>query len=454
MEEVPAMSYGLLGAHVNATVSGLAGTIKEWKPPLVVVLDHSDVWHSVKAASPETLFVGRLYVEHQPNFNDPDYGALGGARQHCKDVLPWAERMGETYAYWQGLNEPILQSPEAMERYARFEVERARIMHGKGFRVVVGSFSVGNPPDLAHWRSFLPALEAALQYDGALALHEYAWPKLTHKWPWYLLRHRKVYDGEPQHDWEGLPDHLKSLPLLITECGLDGLIERGDEPRGWKHLYKDTPNRYLQQLAWYDAELQKDPYVVGAAIYCLATPDPKWKSYDIWPGIAKALARHAKPIYRLTESLPDRPPDPPTETTDPVLTPTISWEMKTTYRPGPLVIAGALPRPGIELTITDPWGNANTVVSGSKPEHGEGGFEVLAPHGGVHTVTFLDQSFRVRARKRTTIVTFTESFEAVEPPDRPAPPDAGPVLPPDTDARWELVLERLDRIADNLRERL
>jgi hypothetical protein len=134
--------------------------------------------------------------------------------------------------------------------------------------------------------------------------------------------------------------------------------------------------------------------------------------------------------------------------------------MEIAYRQGPLVLAGTLPRPGIELTITDPWGNANTVVSGSKPEHGEGGFEVLAPHGGVHTVTFLDQSFRVQARKRTTIVTFSESFEVVEPPDRPgppdrpAPPDAGTVLPPDTDARWKLVMERLDRIVDNLQERL
>jgi hypothetical protein len=297
------MSYSLLGAHVNTTVDGLPETIQAWKPPLVVILDHSDVWHDVKATSPNTVFVGRFYQEFEPDFDNPMLDPVAAAHDHCNKILPWAERMGETYSFWQGVNEPIIRSQEAMQRYADFDAERVYIMGDHGFRVVVGSFSVGNP-ELAYWQGFLPALEAAFQYNGALALHEYAWPTLDREWSWYLLRHRKVYDGDPEHGWGGLPEHLKALPLLITECGLDGLIGQTHPPRGWQALHGTSPNPYLQQLAWYDAELLKDPYVVGAAIYCCGVADWTWKTYDIWPRVAGPLAQQASPVYRLPRPHP------------------------------------------------------------------------------------------------------------------------------------------------------
>lgn len=315
------MGYCLLGAHVNHAISGLPEAIAQWKPPLVVILDHSDVWHQVKAESPHTIFVGRLVQEQrlEPNFNEPSLNPIQAAQDHCARVLPWAERMGNTYSFWQGVNEPVIATAEAMGRLAEFEAERARVMDRHGFRVVVGSFSVGNP-HLPYWREFLPALEAARQYRGALALHEYAWPALDHEWPWYLLRHRKVYEGEPAHGWEGFPQHLKTLPLLITECGLDGLIERIDPPRGWQVLYGHDPDRYLRQLAWYDAELLKDSYVVGAALYCLATPDPRWKTYDHWPELTRRLVELATPVYRLAGPQPPGPPAPPPRDED------LMWE--------------------------------------------------------------------------------------------------------------------------------
>jgi len=263
------MSYSLLGAHVNATVGGVAELIAQWKPPLVVILDHADVWLQAKLQSPKTTFVGRIYSEQQPDFNttlDP----INAANEHCAWLLNKIEQMGadrikRTYDYWQGLNEPIVNSHDAMQRYADFEAERARILNANGFRVIVGSFSVGNP-ELAYWADFLPALEAARQYQGVLALHEYAWPQMDSDPEWLLLRHRKVYDGEPAHGWAGLPAQLKTLPLLITECGLDGLLQQPSPPRGWRTLY--TPEQYLAQLDWYDWQLRQDPYVAGAAIYC------------------------------------------------------------------------------------------------------------------------------------------------------------------------------------------
>jgi hypothetical protein len=449
------MSYSLLGAHVNSTVSGVPEAIKEWKPPLVVLLDHSDVWHGVKAESPHTVFVGRVYMEFEPDFNRPDLDPIKAARDHCDRILPWAERMGGTYSFWQGVNEPVIGSPEAMQRCAAFDGERTRIMDDHGFRVVVGSFSVGNPR-LAYWQEFLPALEAARQYQGALALHQYAWPTMDHKAPWYSLRHRKVYQGEQDRDWAGLPDHLKSLPLLITECGLDGLITQGHPPRGWQNL--QGPEQYLRQLAWYDAELQKDPYVAGAAVYCLATPDPQWKPYDIWPEPTGMLAKQATPLYRLSEVPPPTKPEQPVALEEPEQPPAGPWRMEVAARPGSKIIAGSFPRAGIHLTITDPWGNAATTTSGSKPEYGVGGFEVLAPHTTIYRLSFLGQTFRVQTREASTIVTFTEVEQPEQPPPEPPqppeePPPEGPMEPKDEYALMDRVLERLDRIIESLQAR-
>jgi hypothetical protein len=107
-----------------------------------------------------------------------------------------------------------------------------------------------------------------------------------------------------------------------------------------------------------------------------------------------------------------------------------------------------LPRPGIDVTATDPWGNASTVTSGSKPEHGVGGFEFLAPHRVAYRLAFLEEEFEVQVREGTALVTFTEmSWPEPEPEPEPDPeadqePDPGP---PPAD-RWKLMVEKLKRI--------
>ncbi len=85
------------------------------------------------------------------------------------------------------------------------------------------------------------------------------------------------------------------------------------------------------------------------------------------------------------------------------------WEVSVEHRPGPRILAGRLHEAGITLTVADPWDNVSSVLSGSKPEHGPGGFEVLAPHVATYTVRFLDQSFAVQTHEGTTLVTFRRS---------------------------------------------
>lgn len=290
------MSFGLLGIHANVSHGGVAELISTWKPPLVVVLDHSDVWRQVKARSPNTLLVGRVSQQSQPDFSQQSLDPVVAARGLCETILPWADRMGKTYDYWLGLDEPVIPSMDAMRRLADFEAERIRVLAVHGFRAAVGNFSVGCP-ELAFWAGFLPALEAAAENNGALSLHEHGWPTLDANSAFLSLRHRKVYGGDPDRDWEGLPAAMHNLPLLITACGLDGGSAPGPPGRGWRDLC--GVEAYLRQLGWYDAELQKDPYVVGAAVYCYCDPsDRSCNAFNVWPDLVQALVARSYPIYR------------------------------------------------------------------------------------------------------------------------------------------------------------
>ena len=84
---------------------------------------------------------------------------------------------------------------------------------------------------------------------------------------WLTLRYRKVYR-------EYLEPNKLTLPLILTEIGIDGLVGNrpGPEGAGWQDfgdywdelgMGKDAPGNYMEQLAWYDASLQQDSVRAG-----------------------------------------------------------------------------------------------------------------------------------------------------------------------------------------------
>jgi hypothetical protein len=143
-------------------------------------------------------------------------------------------------------------------------------------------------------------MEAALNHDGFLGLHEYSAPTMqfaTHDGGegWLTLRYRKAYRQYL------IPAGLE-VPLVMTECGIDGLVtdRPGPDGEGWKDFPNywasqgmgiDGPGNYIEQLAWYDSELMKDPYVVGAAIFTMTTTR-EWQSYEILGDAASILNQY------------------------------------------------------------------------------------------------------------------------------------------------------------------
>jgi hypothetical protein len=160
------------------------------------------------------------------------------------------------------------------------------------------------------------------------------------------------------------------------------------------------------------------------------------------------------------EPAPQPEPEPEIEPEpEPGTPPATAWQMKVEHLAGSRILAGSFPRAGIQVTVTDPWGNATSAVSGSKSEYGPGGFEVLAPNPAEYTVAFLDQSFKVQTQNGATVVTFTlvtvaqpepepESEPEPEPEDEPESEPEPVEEPVPAERRWSVLIQKLERIEE------
>ena len=287
-----------LGLFVSRNDPRIFDLLRTGNVAVVKTLEYdSNFVAEIKRVSPKTLVVARLDLPQieLSTLTDPE----AAAREFVDKLLPIASDPARLAAIdaWEAYNEPVPSDGEQMARLARFEAERTRLLAAAGVRSVVGNFGAGQP-DLALWPQFRPALEAAIKYKGYLGLHEYSAPTMQYGSPqdplgwgtdpaqtgWLTLRYRKVYR-------EYLEPNKLTLPLILTEIGIDGLVGNrpGPEGAGWQDfggywdelgMGKDAPGNYTEQLAWYDASLQQDAYVLGGAIYAAAA-SPGWESYEI-----------------------------------------------------------------------------------------------------------------------------------------------------------------------------
>jgi hypothetical protein len=276
--------------------------IQVGRPKVIKVIDDLGATSAVKEHSPNTLIIGRVSVDY--DFSSIRAKGNRDADRHAASFIAKNLDKYQAHAnvdYWEGYNEPAIGSAELMAEYAAFEVERVKQMAALGYKCCIGNFATGTP-SLELWDSFLPALKAAQEQSGCLGLHEYSAPTMQFGFGryqldpagdsgdegWYTLRYRKAY----RHH---IPAELR-IPLIITECGIDGLIEPRPGPAGagwrdfnkyWKqnNLAPDGVTGYLDQLTWYDQELQEDAYVIGATIYAAGAD-----SYDVLGDMADKLA--------------------------------------------------------------------------------------------------------------------------------------------------------------------
>jgi len=323
------MGHSMLGPHINAKADQIRWLERARPRVGKVLLQAVDAaWmREARAASPDTFWVGRLYVESQPLESPQE-----NARDFCQRLLlPAAEPFRGLIDALEGYNElgftrfksgapakgfrslrafasPAMRSNlfdiarQEMQRYALFERSRTEILASHGWKSVVGNFSTGTP-ELELWPDFYPALEAG----DYLGLHEYSAntqpPYMQNMETWLCRRYRRVY--------EALPESLQR-PLIITECGIDGGVI-GQAMAGWRR-YTDEQG-YLAELRWYDEGLQQDGErfpIVGATIYCYGHVDTQWDSFEIGGPLAAMLADYIRANPPLPWHAPENggSPDP------------------------------------------------------------------------------------------------------------------------------------------------
>jgi len=295
-----------LGPHVLRSAAALSEYIRAG----VAVAKFVGDWGTARDVPAGTLVIGR---RHQGDYDAQRQKATGktpseAAQQFVHDQLP-TYQSNPHIKYWEGHNEPVWNDEEGMRWYAQFEVKRMQAMANLGLKCVIGNFAAGTPP-LHLWPAFLPALRATKQYEAILGLHEYSCP-----WMWWMTGKHQLDPNADEGDegWTTLryrkayrqyliPNGLGDVPLVITECGLDPLVNPkppGCDGGAWKQLgaywekHNDEPDKadyYFRQLVWYDQELQKDDYVIGATIFTWGNFGKPWADFDVaGTGVAKKL---------------------------------------------------------------------------------------------------------------------------------------------------------------------
>jgi hypothetical protein len=261
-----------LGLHIQTRPPHWKEFIKATRPCVVksVAPKIEDEWEQlIEEIRQETgwpdfdiFLLGRIKMTQQP-LEDPEAAALA----------LWNEIKAKVsnprlFDAWEGYNETASSDSEQIKKLARFDAEFARILHQEGLKAAVGGFSHSNPA-LSIWQDYY---ETALPDADFLHLHEYSWPDMQNQEGERCLYYRKLYAQ--------LPVHLRR-PLIISECGLDSKSEKPNEPhRGWRDS-GHAPDAYMKQLEWYDSELQKDDYVIGATIFTYGSTD-EWVSFDVY----------------------------------------------------------------------------------------------------------------------------------------------------------------------------
>ncbi len=285
-----------LGFYIeNTTVRWLREALRQVKPPVILIhaQDRGLLRDIRRELSPDSFIVGRLYKTPQQqqawlDSGEPErYG-----REFAEEIIYYdfqlAKEVGENGRLlidaWMSLNEAI-RGPASFpddevddefrrraEAYDRFQVAFKERLEQEGLVAVAFNFAAGNFTKPEHYLDWFPRTLEAYTYLG---FHEYGWPSLKPgpDVATAALYYRTCMEGIRQQ-------YGDKFKVIMTEAGLTMAYGHPENPdEGWLNTREPlTEDQYWQSLLWYNNEMLKDPYVMGACLFEVGHTS-KWQTF-------------------------------------------------------------------------------------------------------------------------------------------------------------------------------
>lgn len=231
----------------------------------------------IKQLDPTVQTVGR-YIKGTNRSVNVEGPVLRGdlkksAREVMDSLLPRWEPHRAYVDYWEIINEQDPDSVEGHRMLAEFMMHCMDIADREGYKLALFSYSLGVP----EWEEMKAIVESgafaqAKAGGHALSLHEYAYP--INRW------FGEPIPGRPAHPDRGplacryrwlyedlLIPRNEVIPLFLTEVNIA------------KDLPQVTAHEWITQMAWYDNQIRKDYYVVGAHLFTLGSAG-SWEEFE------------------------------------------------------------------------------------------------------------------------------------------------------------------------------
>ncbi|MBI2908511.1 MAG: hypothetical protein HYX92_12775 [Chloroflexi bacterium] len=244
----PVTRHSKMGVGVYSMGGGhLIHALKRIQPGVILLMDPDPAFaRDVRKLFPNAFIVGRRYFREQP-LDNPQ---LRGERA-ADHVAALAAPLKGVVNAWVSYNEPLMSGDyEAYKLYNTFQVAFARKLQGTyGIPAVAANDGIGSIWPADYVKYFADAVREST-YFGVHAYPDLKSVSMKEEAEWHVLRYRLIHLALSQQGIE--------RPFIITESGL------ADGFPGYT-----TEHGFANDLAWFTNELDKDPYVVGHAIYGL-----------------------------------------------------------------------------------------------------------------------------------------------------------------------------------------
>jgi len=255
--KVSKLGIGVYGLHAG---DDMVDNVRRIQPSIILLQDPDiDFARKVRYLCPNALIIGRTFFPEQP-LDNPEQRGIAAADKVAEVAVPFKGLIDA----WMSYNEPVGHNDYAgYEAYNRFQVAFAKRLQGHyGIPAVAGN----DPPGAIEPRDYARYFAEAIRASRYFGVHAYAGPDAasfrTPDRAYYALRYRLIHDELEKAG-------IENVQMVITEAGL-----------GAKWRGRVSEEMVAEEFKWLADELQKDPYVVGMAVFGLFVGNT-WPDFDI-----------------------------------------------------------------------------------------------------------------------------------------------------------------------------